>query len=102
MSKEFNHLVAILHVYAEDLNFMKWKKNIIIFQKENGDTFTLLTQVGSPAACLRLARCTAWVKQWSEAMDFLQTIFKTNTVAAHLRAAALRESQDFFSKGHST
>ena len=27
---------------------------------------------------LRLARCTSWVKQWSEAMDFLQTFFKTN------------------------
>ena len=29
---------------------------------------------------LRLAGCTAWVKRWSEAMDFLQTIFKTNIV----------------------
>ena len=37
-----------------------------------------MTQVGSPAVRLRLARCTAWVKRWSEAMDFLQTIFKTN------------------------
>ena len=36
------------------------------------------TQVGSPAVRLRLARFTAWVKRWSEAMDFLQTIFKTN------------------------
>ena len=36
------------------------------------------TQVGSPAVRLRLAHCTAWVKRWSEAMDFLQTIFKTN------------------------
>ena len=36
------------------------------------------TQVGSPAVRLWLARCTAWVKRWSEAMDFLQTIFKTN------------------------
>ena len=25
---------------------------------------------------LRLARCTAWVKRWSKAMDFLQTISK--------------------------
>ena len=33
------------------------------------------TQVGSPAVRLRLARCTAWVKRWSEAMDFLQTIW---------------------------
>ena len=37
-----------------------------------------LTQVGSPAVRLKLVRCTAWVKQWREAMDFLQTIFKTN------------------------
>ena len=33
------------------------------------------TQVGSPAVHLRLAHCTAWVKRWSETMDFLQTIF---------------------------
>ena len=37
------------------------------------------TQVRSPAVRLRLARCTAWVKRWSEAMDFLQTIFITNS-----------------------
>ena len=36
VSKELNHLAAILHVYAGGLNF------IIIFQKENGNTFTLL------------------------------------------------------------
>ena len=41
MSKELDHLAAILHVYAGDLNFTK-KKNGIIFQKENGNTFTLL------------------------------------------------------------
>ena len=35
------------------------------------------TQVGSPAVRLGLASCTAWVKRWSEAMDFLQDIFKT-------------------------
>ena len=40
--------------------------------------FVLHTQVGSPAVHLRLACCTAWVKRWSKAMDFLQTIFKTN------------------------
>ena len=40
--------------------------------------FLLYTQVGSPAVHLRLASCTSWVKRWSEAMDFLQTIFKTN------------------------
>ena len=37
MSKELNHLAAILHVYAG-----KEKKIVIIFQKENGNTFTLL------------------------------------------------------------
>ena len=42
MSKELNHLAAILHVYARGLNFMKYKKKfVIIFQKENGNTFTL-------------------------------------------------------------
>ena len=35
------------------------------------------TQVRSPAVLLRLARCTSWVKRWSEAMDF-ETIFKIN------------------------
>ena len=34
-------------------------------------TCNYITQVGSPAVRLRLARCTAWVKRWSEAMDFL-------------------------------
>ena len=43
VSKELNHLAAILHVYAGGLNFMKSKKKIvIIFQKENGNTFTVL------------------------------------------------------------
>ena len=42
MSKELNHLAAILHAYAGGLNSMKWKK-IIIFQKENWNTFTLFT-----------------------------------------------------------
>ena len=43
VSKELNHLAAILHVYASGLNFMKLKKKnfVIIFQKENGNTFTL-------------------------------------------------------------
>ena len=35
VSKELNHLAAILLVYEV-------KKNIIIFQKENGNTVTLL------------------------------------------------------------
>ena len=39
VSKGLNHLAAILHVYAGGLIFMK---NIIIFQKEKGNTFTLL------------------------------------------------------------
>ena len=45
VSKELNHLAAILHVYAGGLNFMKKKKKkkiVIIFQKENGNTSTLL------------------------------------------------------------
>ena len=34
-------MAATLHVYARGLNFMKEKKNfVIIFQKENGNTFT--------------------------------------------------------------
>ena len=37
VSKELNHLAAILHVYAGGLNIF-----VIIFQKENGNTFTLL------------------------------------------------------------
>ena len=43
VSKELNHLATILHVYAGGLNFMKQKKifHVIIFQKENGNTFTL-------------------------------------------------------------
>ena len=43
VSKELNHLAAILHVYAGGLNFMKKKKKkiVFIFQKENGNTFTL-------------------------------------------------------------
>ena len=35
-------MAAILHVCAESLIFMKEKKNVIIFQKEKGNTFTLL------------------------------------------------------------
>jgi hypothetical protein len=42
VSKELNHLPAILHVFGGALNFMKKKKIVIIFQKENGNTFTLL------------------------------------------------------------
>ena len=40
VSKELNHFAAILHVYAGGLNFMKKKKKfVIIFQKENGNTY---------------------------------------------------------------
>ena len=42
VSKELNHLAAILHVYADGLNFIKKIKIVIIFQKENGNIFTLL------------------------------------------------------------
>ena len=40
MSKELNHFAAILHVYAV-VWFLWSKKIVIIFQKENGNTFTL-------------------------------------------------------------
>ena len=33
MSKELNHLAAILHVYARGLNFMKKKKLLLFFKK---------------------------------------------------------------------
>ena len=39
VSKELNHLEAILHVYAGG---KKKKKIVIIFQKDDGNTFTLL------------------------------------------------------------
>ena len=42
VSKELNHLAAILHVNAGGLNFMMQKFFFIIFQEENGNTFTLL------------------------------------------------------------
>ena len=41
MSKELNHLAAILHVYAGGIEFYELKKNVIIFQKENENTLTL-------------------------------------------------------------
>ena len=41
VSKELNHLAAILHVYSGGLIFIKYFFFIIIFQKENGNTFTL-------------------------------------------------------------
>ena len=43
VSKELNHLAAILHVYTGGLNSIEIKKkNVIIFQEENGNTFTFL------------------------------------------------------------
>ena len=44
-----------------------------MFFSNSGSSIKILakyTQVGSPAVRLRLARCTASVKRWSEAMDF--------------------------------
>ena len=41
VSKELNHLAAILHVYAGGVDFYEVEKNIN-FQKEKGNTFTLL------------------------------------------------------------
>ena len=40
VSKELNHLAAILHVYAGGL--ILWSKKNIIFQKDKGSTFTFL------------------------------------------------------------
>ena len=57
--------------WSWSINFLKK-----LYQKFIEKKFT--TQVGSPAVRLRSAGCTAWVKRWSEAMDFLQTIFETN------------------------
>ena len=51
-----------------------WSKR---FAKQEQEV-RITTQVGSPTVRLRLARCTAWVKRWSEAMDFFKTIFITN------------------------
>ena len=34
VSKELNHLAAILHVYAGGLNFMKQKKKLLLFFKK--------------------------------------------------------------------
>ena len=34
VSKELNHLAAILHVYAGGLNFMKLKKMLLFFKKK--------------------------------------------------------------------
>jgi hypothetical protein len=47
-------------------------------QNERMRNWIKITQVGFPAVRRRLACCTAWVKRWSEAMDFPQTIFKAN------------------------
>ena len=41
VSKELNHLAAILHVYARGFDFYE-VKNIIIFHKEKGNSFTNL------------------------------------------------------------
>ena len=46
VSKELNHLVAILHFYAGSLIFIKQRKIVIIFQKENGNTFTFSKRKG--------------------------------------------------------
>jgi hypothetical protein len=42
VSKELNHLVAILHVYAGGLIFMKKKKTLFFQKKREICTFTLL------------------------------------------------------------
>jgi hypothetical protein len=42
VSKKLNHLAVILQVNARGLIFFEVKINIIIFQKEKGNNFTLL------------------------------------------------------------
>ena len=43
VSKELNHLASILQYLCRGFEFYEVKKKIvIIFQKENGNTFTLL------------------------------------------------------------
>jgi hypothetical protein len=43
VSKDLNHLAAILHAcLCRGFEFYEVKKFVIIFQKENGNTFTLL------------------------------------------------------------
>ena len=43
VSKELNHLAAILHVYAGGLNFMKWKKKfLLLFFKKKMETEILV------------------------------------------------------------
>ena len=44
VSEELNHLAAILHVYAGGFDFyeVKNKNKKFVFQKENGNTSTLL------------------------------------------------------------
>ena len=39
VSKELNHLLAILHVCAGDLIYMKWKKKYYYFSKRKGKYF---------------------------------------------------------------
>ena len=55
------------------LNYTQFPSLGIFDSKKVGNkkTKATFTQVGSPAVRLRLARCTAWVKRWSEAIDFL-------------------------------
>ena len=69
------------YLEMEDQSILRWRRlqmGIAILQS------SCKTQVGSPAVRLWLARCTAWViKGWSKAMDFLQTIFKTNIFSLH-------------------
>ena len=60
----------------EELSTKKVKRNFkcaqITFSNQllQRTWYILQTQVGSPAVRLRLARCMAWVKRWSKAMDY--------------------------------
>ena len=51
-------------------------ENLVQLNEYETAPYLFSTLVRSPAVRLRLVRCTAWVKRWSEAMDFLQLFSK--------------------------
>ena len=50
-----------------------------------------------PRRASQVSGCTAWVKRWSEAMDFLQTIFKTNRPVV-TESKGMQETPEFDAK----
>ena len=53
VSKELNHLAAILHVYAGGLNFMKLKKNCYYFSKRKWKYFYTFNHFSSEKSSTR-------------------------------------------------